>query len=263
MKGITRDCIVEMFDRKTIYIFLVVTGITILITLFTPRPNIEIQMSGNAEMDTMVNWLHNPATKALSIFLSFMVFLTVLATAGLIPNMLGKGRADFFLSRPISRSALLINKITGIWVVYGSTLVLCGIVSYAVMLVVGGTFDGKVIYLFALNLISFLIWLSITSTAGIISGSGSLSIMTALMVWAAQAILVWHQQIKDLIDSRIFGYALDITYYIVPKTGEINNLTDSLALGKTVESWMPLYSSLIFSIVIVFFAVVVFKRKNY
>jgi len=263
MRGITRDCVVEMFDRKTVYLFVAVVLVSIVISLLSPKPDIEIQMQGNMDMTPMADWLRNPLTKALSVFLSFVLFLAVLATAGLVPNMLVKGRADFFLSKPLSRTALLLHKMLGIWVVYGAMVVLCGIAIYVTMLLRSNFFDWKVFYLFAFNFVSFFIWLSIIVTVGIVSGSGAISIMGAFLAWVAQFILSYHTQIKSFYDSKPVGYIVDTLYYIVPKTGEVSNLANALALGKPVESWMPLYSSLIFAVLFVILAIIVFKRKSY
>lgn len=263
MRGITRDGVVEMFDRKTVYLFAAVTLIAMVIALLAPKADMEFRVTGNVDMGSLGDFLRNPVTKALSVFLSFMVFLAVLATAGLVPNMLVRGRADFFLSKPLSRTALLLHKMLGIWLVYGATIVLGGIVVYVALFLVHGFFDWMVLYLFAFNLISFFIWLSITVTAGIVSGSNAISIMSAFLFWVGQAILRLHEQINNFLDIKPVEYVVDALYYIVPKTGEIGELTDALALGRPVESWMPLYSSLVFSVAFVTLAVVVFKRKSY
>lgn len=263
MRGITRDCVVEMFDRRTIYLFVGVTLIALVIIVLTPKMEIEFHATGNIDVGPMTDLLRNPVTKVLGAFLSFMVFLAVLATAGLVPNMLIKGRADFFLSKPISRTSLLLSKMFSIWVVYGGTIVLCGVTTYAVAVWVHGFFDWKVLYLFVLNLASFFVWLSITITAGIVSGSNAISIMSAFLFWVAQAILRFHEQIKGFLASKPVGYIIDALYYVVPKTGEIGDLTDALALGKPVESWMPLSSSLMFSVALICLAAVIFKRKDY
>lgn len=263
MRGMTRDCVVEMFDRKTIYLFAAVTFIAVVIALLSPKMEVEFHATGNVDMGSVGDFLTNPVTKVLSTFLKFMVFLAVMASAGLVPNMLAKGRADFYLSKPISRTSLFLNKLFGIWLVYGGTIVLGGILTYAALVSAHGFFDWKILYVFALGLVSLFIWLSITTTAGIVSGSTVMSIMSAFLVWVAQVILYWHEQIRQFLGSKPVGYVVDGLYYIFPKTGEVSTIANACAFGKPVESWMPLYSSLIFSVALVTLAVIIFKRKNY
>ncbi len=263
MRGITRDCVVEMFDRKTVYLFAAVTLIAVLVALLLPKMEVEFYATGNVGMGSVGDFLTNPVTKALSIYLKFMVFLVVMASAGLVPSMLVRGTADFYLSKPISRTSLLLNKLFGVWLVYGGMLVLCGILTYFALVSAHGFFDWKILYAFIFGLVSLFIWLSITTTAGIATGSTVMSIMSAFLVWVAQVILQWHGQIKEFIGSKPVGYIVDGLYYIFPKTGEVSTIADTCAYGKPVESWVPLYSSLIFSVALVILAVAIFRRKNY
>ena len=61
-------------------------------------------------------------------FLSLLVFLTVIGTAGFMPGMLSKGRAEYFLSKPVSRTRLYLQKVISLWLVYGAAIVLAGVV---------------------------------------------------------------------------------------------------------------------------------------
>ncbi|MFQ6007685.1 MAG: hypothetical protein ACE5K8_01915 [Candidatus Zixiibacteriota bacterium] len=263
MRGIIGDCFIEMVDRKIIHTFTVVTFIAVLAVLFSSKMDIELHVSGDVEMESMADLLRNPITKAFSAFMKLVLFLIVMASAAVVPNMLVKGRADFYLSKPLSRTSLFLNKLFGIWLVYGGLMILSGAITYLAMVVVFGLFDWKIIYLFILNLVSFIIWLSVTATAGIVSGSTAMCIMSAFLVWVAQLILRLHEQIKALLGSSPISYIVDTLYYIMPKTGEIGDLTESLALGKSVASWMPLYSSLIFAVVLIYLAARIFNRKDY
>lgn len=263
MRGLVRDSLVEMFDRKTVWIFLAVTLIGVVVAVLTPQVDMEIRMEGNMDFGPLGDYLRNPVTMALSGFLAFVVFLTVMATAGVIPTMLVRGRADYYLSKPISRTGLLLNKTLAIWLVYGAMILLCGVICYVTLVLVHGFFDWRVLYLFGLYLVSLFIWLSVTITVGVVSGSTAIAMMSAFLVWVAQKILHFHEEINAFVDSQPVSYVIDALYYIVPKTGELASLIDTLALGKPVDSWLPLYSSLMFAFACMVLAVVIFKRKNY
>jgi ABC-type transport system involved in multi-copper enzyme maturation permease subunit len=263
MRGIIGDCFVEMVDRKIIHVFAVVTVLAVLAVLLSSQMDMEFHVSGDLDMQPMTDLMRNPVIIAISTFMQFLLFLIVMASAGVVPNMLVRGRADFYLSKPLSRISLLLNKLFGIWLTYGVVMTLTGVITYIMIVLVFGLFDWKIISLFALNLVSFVIWLSITTTVGILSGSTAMSIMSAFLIWVAQLILGLHEQIKAFLDSKTAGFIVDVLYYIVPKTGEIRDITESLALGKPVYTWMPLYSSLIFALVLVYLAAGVFKRKDY
>jgi ABC-type transport system involved in multi-copper enzyme maturation permease subunit len=263
MRGIVKDTVTEMFDRKVHFLFIVMTLVAVVAALIGSGMDIELNMSGANDMQSVMELMGNPITRGISVFLWLMVFLTVMASAGLIPTMFMKGRADFYLSKPVSRTALLLNKLLAIWLVYGGAMVISGLIVYCVMVAVYGLFDGKVVFLFVLNLVRLFIWLSITVTVGIVSGSTTMSIIAAFLTWVAQLLLRDHNQIKAFFNSQPVGYVIDTLYYIIPKMGEIGELTDSLALGKPIESWQPLFTSLMFAVVLVYVATIVFNRKDY
>ena len=263
MRGITRDTFIEMIDRKLIWIFLVVTLITLLIVVLTRSASMQIEFGGDVSQTPLANLANKMAVSGLSSFLSFLVFLSVLATAGLIPSMLVRGRAEYFLSKPISRTALYLYKLFGIWFVYGGMMVLAGLVIAASFYLIHGIFDWNFAYLFILNLASFFVWLSITTFAGVMAGSASLSIITAFIVLVIQLALRFHDQLGAIVNSQIITKTVEILYYIFPKTGQMADITEKLASGQPVTNWLPVWSTLLFAIVLVVITSEVFKRKDY
>ncbi|MCK4574011.1 MAG: hypothetical protein KAU36_06555 [candidate division Zixibacteria bacterium] len=265
MRGIAHDTIVEMFDRKTIYIFLVVTAITILIILASGSMEFSFnaEIRGDMDLGDMNEMFGNPIMRMYSSFLTFLVLLAVMATAGLLPGMLVKGRADYFLSKPISRASLLFYKAASMWLVYGAVIVVCGVVCYLLQWLVHGMFEAGFIVLILMNLVSLFIWMSITIFAGIAFGSTGMVIMSAFVVFILQWLLSWHEQIAGFIGSGIVEKIITGLYYIVPKTGEVSDLSLKLAVGGRIESLMPLYSSLAFAVLLYIVTIWLFRRKNY
>jgi len=98
--------------------------------------------------------------------------------------------------------------------------------------------------------------------AGIVTGSTGMTIMAAFFVWIAQSVLDWHEGIGKLVDSDVARYIVDAFYYIIPKTGQIIDMTGDLTSGNS-PNWLPLWSSLIFAAAMFYLAVYVFKRKDY
>ena len=78
-----------------------------------------------------------------------------------------------------------------------------------------------------------------------------------------QKVLDGREWIKALADSKPINYVVDTLYYIIPKTGEISSMSVSITTGKVIRDWMPLYSSLLFALVMIYITVYIFKRKNY
>lgn len=263
MRGITRDCLNEMIERKLIWIYVVVTVIAVLLVLGSKSMIVQISIDDPSGTNPMSEMGRDIAVGALDSYMSFLVFLTILGTAGLLPSMMVRGRAEYFLSKPLSRTSLYLNKLFGIWLVYGGTIVLGAIVVYAFFYMGYGYFDAKLAYLFILNLVSLFIWLSLTMFAGVLTGSFAVTIMLAFLVWIVQGLLQWHEAVEQVVSSKVVTTIVDTLYYVFPKTSQLSDLTETVARGNPVESWLPLWSSLLFAVVMVGATVVIFQRKDY
>ncbi|MEW6412359.1 MAG: hypothetical protein AB1483_07785 [Candidatus Zixiibacteriota bacterium] len=265
MRGLTRSCISEMVDRKIFWVFIVVTMIAIAVILVSGQAQFGGGRGDSMEMNLgeVNEALGNPVTRGFAIFIDILVVLAVLATAGLIPSMLIRGRADFYLSKPISRTSLLVNKFFGILVAYSVVVVVCGLAGNLVMYLVHGIYSDNIIYVYLLNLVSLFIWLSITTFAGILFGSGSMAVMTAVLVWFLQYLLQYRDFVNQFVESRFVIRLMDIFYYILPKTSELSDLTIDVAVGSRVASWLPLYTSLAFGAAALIAAIFVFNRRDY
>ncbi len=263
MKGIVRDCIREMSDRKIFWIYGVLTVIVLLMIIATRSFTVQFGVDTGAEADPFAEVAGAAALRGLSSYVSFLVFLTVLATAGVFPNMFVRGRAEFYLSKPISRANLYLGKLLGVWLVYGGVVVMSGVLVYLALFAVHGIADWHVVHIFLMNLAGLIIWLSVTTFAGIAFGTNALSLMTAFIIWVLQLLLRFHDGLDMLINSKLVVGAAKVLYYIVPKTGEISDLTDQLAAGQPVRDWMPLWSSLLFSLALIWATVIIFRRKDY
>lgn len=262
MRGLTRDCLLELLDRKVLWIYGAMTVVALLFSVVSWSGSLTIDIAGNTATAGS-GMLDGIIVRGMETYLSFLVFLTVMATAGLVPNMLVRGRADYYLSKPISRVALLGGKLFSIWLVYGGLIVLCGLVNLAAIYVTFHWFEPRALYLFVFSLLSLFVWLSITGFAAISFGSNSLAIMTAFVFWVAQWLLRYHDTVGQLFNTKILPYTLDTLYYIVPKTGQMSDISVNLASGDPVATWQPLLTTIAFALVAYIVTLQLFKRANY
>lgn len=266
MRGIIGDTLAELRDRKFLWVFGVITFITIVVVVLLSRAEVSFSMesSGGFGVDEGVaSVVQQALINAFDFFVTMLLFLVVMATAGLVPGALERGRADFYLARPISRRSLLLNKFFGIWLVYGAAITICGLLLWAVGSLAFGGFDAGALWVLVMGLVALFIWLSVTVFVGVWTGSTALAMMSAVIVWVLQTILSHRDWIKVITDSKIAVTINDWLYYIVPKPSAIADMAIRLAQGRPVDDWLPLWSSLLFAVVLLGLAVVVFKRKDY
>lgn len=261
MRGILADTIAEMVDRKVLWIYGAAAVVGMLVILVARQMQVQFHAEG-MDLQDMGAALTSPRLFLYHKFAYYLVFLTVMISAGLVPKMMVRGRADFYLSKPLSRKTLLLNKLFAIWLVYGALLTAVMLIEMAVGGLGFGVFDAKVFYLVLCELLALFVWLTITVFAGIVSGSGPTSILIAFAVWVVQQLLALHEGISRLLDSPVLGKGVEILYYIWPKTIKISEEGLNYVTGSSFD-WMPLYSSLIFAAVLVYVTVYIFNRQNH
>lgn len=265
MNGILRDTLAELIDRKILFVFLGVTIIAVLMVAATSSIDLRIQVSGPGEFGNTAPtaFAQSAMVKIFGGFLSFLIFLAAMASASLIPSALEKGRVDFYLTKPLGRAGFLLKKYLAIWLTYGGIVVVCGLFVYLIAALVHGGSDARVAYLFGVSLINLAIWFSITVAAGVVSGSTPIAVMAAFIVWVGQTILAGHVAIGEFIGSTGWKYVIDALYYILPKPAELFDQASGLCLGQTVEDWIPLVTSLLFTAAMLVVGVQVLKRKEF
>ncbi len=262
MRGLLRDCLVEMVDRKILYVFLVLTVIGAISVFGAYAMDLEIQ-GQQLDIEEINQTLGNPVLRIFNWIMSYVLILVaVFTTAGLIPGMFVRGRADYFISKPISRSSLILSKLFSIWIVYGITAAVSLLINYALAGVLFGSFDSGILTIVGVNLLVFLIWLSVTGFVGVVSGSTGMAVMAAFLVWLAQFLLSFHEAFKQFVGSRAIQIIVDTLYYIFPKPGQIQDNVNVAVMGGSAD-WMPLGTSLAFALILILITVAVFRRKGY
>lgn len=261
MRGILADTIAEMIDRKMVWVFAAVTLLGLLIVLAARSLEIQFQSEG-MDMQSMNEVIGSPLLWLYNKFMYYLVFLSVMVTAGLIPSMLVKGRVDYYLSKPLSRRQYILTKMASVWIVYSGLM-------FAVMLVVGGAgalafsvVDTGIVFIILINLLIFFVWLVVTTFVGVWTASAPMSILAVFLLWILQMMLYWLKGLVGLLDSPIWQRVADISYYIVPKTIDISDSTLQL-IGGGSFAWTSLYTTLAFAVVLMYFTVFMFNRKNY
>ena len=265
MRGITRETVVELVDRKMLWLFGGLTLITLFIVYLSGniRGEIAIESSGPADLDTILGTPRYFAAAVYGRVLWLLVFLAVLGTAGLVPRMLERGRAEYYLSKPNSRAAFLASRFLAIWIVYGLLVAVCAGAVAVAGAIVHETSIGGVVFLFVVHLLIMLVWLSITVTVGLLSRSATVALMAAFSVWVAQFLLSFHDRMGGLVTSDVARTTVKLLYYVLPKTSQMAELAVNFAAGRPVETWLPLWSSLLFAGALLSAALWIFKRRDY
>jgi hypothetical protein len=265
MRGMIRDTIVELVDRKALWVYLFMTvlgvGVAMLLSRFVAIPgpdNLDLNGAAGPTAETA-----RRLYAGVSVLCGLLVFLSVMFTAGVFPHMLERGRAEYYLSKPIARTSLYLMKLASVWLVYSCVVIACTTVVYIAGAIANGVFDFRIVYMFGFVLFSLALWLSVTGLMGVVAGSTGTVVVVTILTWLAQYVFQRHETMKMVVTSPVLRTAIDVVYYILPKESEVAAIVDAMASGKPVEDWLPLWSTAVFCLVMLFFGLQVFKRKSY
>ncbi len=265
MRGIVTDVFAELVDRKVIYLFAFVTLVALLVIFAGSKIETEFDMPGGErlESEALGGFLSDWLVRGFSVFLTILVFLGAMASAGLIPRMMEPGRAEYYLSKPVSRTRLLLGKVLAIWFAYGLLVVLGGTLSALFAALVLGFSELRIVILFGIYWVDFLVWTSIICLGGVLFRSGSGAIISAFLVWILQEVPGFLEWVNQLLSWKAVGWIQDAIYYLIPDTSAMGDIAVQLTVGREVADWMPLWHSLLFAVVMLYLAVRVFKARDY
>lgn len=258
MKGILFDSYIEMRSRRIGVIFGVITVLASMAAIAMNSVDLSLTIDGQSSENPFAAW----GMTFLDNYFTVLGALAVFAVAGLFPAMMQRGRAEFYLSKPISRHTLFTFRFSSIFVVYGTLILFSGLISYAVFTFFASVGGFSFLWVAGSHILIFLVWLTLVTLSGVLFNSGGVAMMIAFFTWIAQLWLRYYDGLK-LFESDIPYYIGMGLYYIVPKTSQMAEIGVSLAAGNPVESWMPLWSTALFTLGAFWLALILFRRKDY
>lgn len=263
MRGFLRETIVELLMSKAIWLYVGVTAISCLIALLAGQGGIRI---GGSETETFGKDLIIFFTSG---YIGFLTFLMVVGSSGVFPRMLRKGTIDFYLARPMSRTMLLSTKFQSLLFVYSLLLILSTVLVWLSLSISLSSFNPEALLLIGVHLFFLLLWMSVATLAALVGQSQGIAIMTVIMIWVGQSILFQtHASIQGPSSIyevpawlRIF---VEICYQALPKATEITDAVQKIVAGAdTTFPLVAVGTTVLFLIAVLFFARLVFVRKNF
>ncbi len=264
----------ESLAKKTFMAFFVVVTLVHLLFMFSVNVDVvdgamaTVKLMGNDEQKEMaVEKLRDGIIKIEAGVATAMyvggIFLSIFATASLVPNMLEKGSVDLMLSRPFARWQLLLGRYLG-----GLSIVAIN-VAYLIggawlILSIKTEFWHVPFLLSGLLIISvFGVLFAIMTFVGVTARNSGVSIIAAYLVVFFSPMLLARDQIYALLSQKIYQWLLDGIYYLTPRTTELGKITTSLVLGDAITSWAPLFQSLAIGAGFLMAAIYVFEKKDF
>jgi len=192
------------------------------------------------------------------------LFLSIFSVSSFIPNMLEKGNIDLLLSKPVSRSQVLLGKFFG-----GSSMVFVNIfyLVLGIWVLIGikfGVWDPSFLLVTLTITFTFCVLYSLIIFIGILTKSSVLAmIYTYLIFFIFSPLLASRDTFSVFIENRFVQFILDFFYYITPQTSELGKISTDLASGKGLVEAEPIITSFLLMILILGFSISIFSKKDY
>jgi len=260
----------EAMSKKVFVFFMGISAVVLIIQL------IIFSLISAAQLMKAVNpmGLNIPMHQIISSFEMMVVsplavlglLLAIFSSSSFIPTMLEKGNIDLLLSKPVSRTELILGKyLGGLLVVFINVFFLV----FGVWLIISvkfGYWDPTFLSISLVITFTFAVLYSMIVLFGIITQGSVLGMMMAYFTFLILSPLLFTAKDKFLvaIDNGLLKNIIKVCYYIVPKTSELmGSLLINITAGKEIESFQPVITSLVFLILVLFFSIIIFRKKDF
>jgi len=191
------------------------------------------------------------------------LFLSIFATANLVPVMLEKGYVDLLLSKPLSRPALFLGRYLGALSVVGINLFYLVVGVWAIVGIKTGVWKPGVLKAGLIILLTYGVLLGFMMMVGVVTRSSSITIMLTYFLFPVTLFLAFRSGLTVMLTRRVFVYLLDGLYWVLPKIKEVFTIMASVAAGQPAGSLAPLLTSALFGAGCLALGTLYFTRKDY
>jgi ABC-type transport system involved in multi-copper enzyme maturation permease subunit len=189
--------------------------------------------------------------------------LAVFASAGLVSAVFEPGRIELLLSKPVSRTHLLLGRYAGNVLVVSANILYLVFGSWIIFGVKTGVWGAGFLLSSLCTIFIFSVLLAVIVLIGVLLDSSAVAIMVTFAIMIITPILAQKATLERLLSAEWSRDVLRVLYYVLPKIWEVRGITQNLILNKPVESWMPIWSTAIFGVVVLGIGIWRFQKRTY
>ncbi len=251
--ALIRDTFREAFARRIFWGFFGCCTALLLFLIFILRVDVvqgalaTVSIFGNSLPSTNVQNLVQQTQSVIAMVLYFAgMALSVFASAGLVSAVFEPGRIELLLSKPISRTHILLGRYAGNVLVVAANILYLVVGSWIIFGIKTGVWGAGFLVSSLCTIFVFSVLLAVIVLVGVILDSAAVAIMVTFAIMILTPILAQKNTIERLLSSEWSRYVVRVLYYVLPKTSDISIIIRHLILNQPVESWMPVWSTALF-----------------
>jgi ABC-2 type transport system permease protein len=269
--ALIRDTFREAFARKIFWGLFGLSTVMILFFLFLLKIDLvegavaTVSLFGRAvNRTTDVDRLVRGVYGGIATFLyTWGMFLAVFASAGLIPSILEPGRIELLLSKPVSRTHILLGRYIGNVLVISCNVIFLVLGVWTILGVKTGIWSATFLVSIATSIFIFAVLLSVVVLIGVLFDSAALATMVTVGLMIMSPILAQTSTMLRLLSSEWSRQIWRTLYYALPKVYDLGRMTLDAIQSQTFEGYMPIWTSALFGAVMLSAALAVFARRDF
>ncbi len=193
-----------------------------------------------------------------------IVLFGVFAVAGILPSTMERGTIDLYLSKPISRTFLLLGKYLGALSGVGINILYVILGIWAIIGLKAGVWNYLFLYSFILFFYSFAVIICYVVLFGVVMRSSGFTIMFSFIyIFILDGLLCNRERILfQLFPNKVFHYIFDGLYYILPQLSDIQKNTVLLISGSAMNPY-PFYYTTASGAAALIVAAILFQKKDF
>ena len=269
--ALIRDTFREAFARKIFWGLFGLSTVMILFFLFLLRIDL---VEGGLAAVKMFGQTVSPATDVdrlvrgvyggIATFLyGFGMFLAVFASAGLIPSVLEPGRIELLLSKPVSRTHILLGRYVGNVLVVSCNIIYLVLGVWTILGIKTGIWSPVFLISIATTIFTFAVLLSVVILIGVLFESAALATMVAAALMILSLVLAQINIMLRLLSSEWSRQIWRTLYYALPKVYALGKMTLDAIRNRTFDGFMPIWTSALFAAVVLTGALLIFARRDF
>jgi ABC-type transport system involved in multi-copper enzyme maturation permease subunit len=269
--ALIRDTFREALARKIFWGLFGISTLMILFFLFLLRIDVvegamaTVTLFGRTmDRATDVDRLVRGTYAGIATFLyTFGMFLAVFASAGLIPSVLEPGRIELLLSKPVSRRHILLGRYAGNLLVVSSNIVYLVLGVWVIFGIKTGIWSSSFLFSSVITIFIFAVLLTVVVLIGVLFDSAALATMITVGLMIISPILAQKSTVTKLLSSEWSRQLWSALYYALPKVYDMGKMTLDLITTGRFDSFMPIWTSAVFALVMLAAALFIFQKRDF
>jgi ABC-type transport system involved in multi-copper enzyme maturation permease subunit len=177
--------------------------------------------------------------------------------------VLEPGRIELLLSKPVTRRHILLGRYLGNLLVVAANSLYLVLGIWTTLGIKTGIWSPSFLWAIVLTIFVFSVFLTVVVWIGVVFESAALATMITVGIAILSAILAQRGIVEKLLSSEWSRQLWNALYHVLPKFYDLGDMTRRLVLDRTVESFMPVWSSALFAAVVLLWSLQIFARRDF